>query len=200
MTKLSEVEEQRLTGTERFHYTGSPGGISVLDFWQWSASNLAENNLRGHLAEFLVASDLGVADGTRWEWADCDIWTPSEYRIEVKSAAYIQQWAQAAHSKIFFSIAPAYGWDEEAKRRTETKQRNSDAYVFCLIETKDSAVFDPLDLDQWAFYVVATNAIDDALGEQKTLSLSGVESLPHRKCKHGEIDKSLRKVLGVERL
>ncbi len=195
MTKLPELEERRLTGSEAFHRAGNPQNISVLDFWKWSASNLAANNLRGHLAEFLVASDLGVADGTRWEWSDCDIWTPNEYRIEVKSASYIQQWEQATHSKISFGIAPAYGWDYDAQRRTKKKQRNSDAYVFCVIETKDQSKFDPLDLVQWMFYVVATKEIDAELGAQKTLSLSGVEALQHIKCRHGEIAKSLRKVL-----
>lgn len=198
MAKLPEIEERRLTGSESFHHAGAPQRISVLDFWQWSASNLAANNLRGHLAEFLVAADLGVADGTRWEWADCDIWTPNEYGIEVKSASYIQQWEQATHSKISFGIAPAHGWDDEAQRRTKTKQRNSDAFVFCVIETKDQRMFDPLDLDQWVFYVVATKEIDVMFGAQNTLALSGVEALPHVKCRHGEIAKSLRKVLKVK--
>ncbi len=200
MAKLPELEPRRLTGAEPFHHGGAAENISVLEFWQWSASSLAANNLRGHLAEFLVSSDLGLADGTRQEWAECDIWTPKKFRIEVKSASYIQQWAQSALSKISFDIAPTHGWDYKKQRRISTKQRNSDAFVFCVIETRDQTTFDPLDLGQWAFYALATKEIDRKLGAQKSLSLNGLQSLAHTKCKYGGIAEALCNELRVKRL
>jgi hypothetical protein len=200
MAKLPEVKVKRLSGTEPFHCGGDPLSLSVLNFWQWASSNIAANNLRGHLAEFLVASDLGLAGETRSEWDTCDIWTPKDFRIEVKSASYIQQWQQSQHSKISFGIAPTRGWDYEKQQRTQKAQRNSDAYVFCLITTKKQKRFDPTDLKQWAFYVVATAELDAQVGAQKTLSLSALKSLRHLKCRYGEMHSAVCKVLRVNEL
>lgn len=49
-----------LTGNEHFTYEGMPAGILLNDFWAWSSSDLLNNTLRGALAEFLVASAIGV--------------------------------------------------------------------------------------------------------------------------------------------
>lgn len=200
MPKLPELKYHRLSGDENFRSGSDPLEVSVLDFWQWSASSLAANNLRGHLAEFLVTNELGLAHGVRYEWDDCDINTPLGLRIEVKSASYIQQWEQAKHSKISFGIAPTHGWDWEKQARTKTKKRNSDAYVFCLIETKDQDCFNPLDVEQWVFFVVSTSEIDKQLGPQKTMSLSTLQRLSHVECRYGGIGDALCKSLGVRAL
>lgn len=62
------IQVARKTGAEPFHTSGSPAGFDVRSFWGWAASNLAGNNLRGHLAEYLVAQDMGLAHGVRIEW------------------------------------------------------------------------------------------------------------------------------------
>lgn len=64
------------------------------DFWSWACSDLANNTMRGVLAEYLVATALDAAAGTRTEWDTVDIRTPDKWRVEVKSAAYLQSWAQ----------------------------------------------------------------------------------------------------------
>jgi hypothetical protein len=101
----------RKTGGERFHISGHSIDFNLLGFWQWSSSNLASNALRGVLAEYIVACDLGVADGVRTEWDAFDLRTPEGIKVEVKSAAYLQSWKQSAPSKICFDIRPNYGWD-----------------------------------------------------------------------------------------
>lgn len=200
MSKYPALEVPRLSGLEPFHWKSEPSPFSVANFWQWSSSGLAANNLRGHLAEFLVASDLGLADGVRYEWDSCDIWTPAGYGVEVKSAAYIQQWNQDKLSSISFGIAPAQAWDYENQSRTKSKQRNSDAFVFCLLATRDQSAFEPMDLSQWQFFVVATPELDERLGAQKTLSLNTLKSLTHLQCEFGEISPALCKALSVTKL
>ncbi len=91
MTQLAE----RKTGDEPLHIDGQPLAANVLSFWQWSASDLISNTMRGRLAEYLVACALGVADGVRVEWDAYDLRTPSGIKVEVKSAAYVQSWRQA---------------------------------------------------------------------------------------------------------
>jgi hypothetical protein len=191
-TEYPPLKTNRLSGREQFHNAGDSLGFDVLSFWQWEASKLGANNLRGHLAEYLVSRDLGLSSGTRTEWDTCDLRTPDNIRIEVKSAAYIQQWHQKKLSAISFDIAPTKGWDKVSKSRTKTKQRNSDVYVFCLIETKDQQSFDPTDLSQWVFYVLPTQRLNRRLGPQKTISLSRLKRLKPVECRHGEIEASVR--------
>lgn len=79
------------TGKEQFCYDGKSLNISLLNFWQWCDSDLLNNALRGHLAEFIVATaveaDLSLI---RNEWVEYDLLTPEGIKIEVKSAAYVQ--------------------------------------------------------------------------------------------------------------
>lgn len=44
--------------------------------------------MRGVVAEFLVACDLGIVDGFRAEWGPWDLETKSGIKVEVKSSAY----------------------------------------------------------------------------------------------------------------
>ena len=46
---------------------------------------------------------------------------------------------------------------------------------------------DPLDLSQWRFLVLATQALNDRLGEQKTLALGSLMKLEPAIVAHGEI-------------
>lgn len=186
-----ELKTDKKTGQEQFHSSSISLNFDVLSFWQWSASNLAANNLRGHLAEYLVTKALGLDSGIRSEWDSCDIRTPSGLRIEIKSAAYIQTWHQKALSKIIFNIAPALGWDSVTKQNTTTKQRNSDVYIFCLHKHQDQNTFDPTDLSQWEFYILATDIMNNKLGDQKTLSLNVLLSLSPIKCDFDNIQSTL---------
>lgn len=100
---LGALLPKRLTGGEAFHSDGrTTTDETVCSFWRWAYSTLPANNLRGHLAEFLVASALGVAKGKpRVEWDDCDL-EAHGVRIEVKSSAYLQAWKQERLSAISF--------------------------------------------------------------------------------------------------
>ena len=109
---LGAMKVKPLAGTEVFHRQGVALEHNVADFWRWAYSNLAANNLRGHLAEFLVGSDLGVTDRPRVEWADHDLRTKSGFKVEVKSAAYLQTWKQSRCSTISFGVAPTKSFND----------------------------------------------------------------------------------------
>lgn len=189
------LECEKKNGSEPFHCRGESLGFDVLSFWQWSVSNLATNNLRGHLAEYLVAYDLGLSSGIRAEWDTCDLITDAGTRIEVKSASYIQSWEQDKLSMITFGVAPAQGWDSVLQIRTKETQRNSDVFVFCLIHEKDKAVFDPTNTAQWIFYILPTSVLNEKLGMQKSISLGGLLKLEPAICQFGKINETISAVL-----
>jgi hypothetical protein len=45
----------RKTGEEQFHISTRPAGFNLLSFWQWLASDLADNVLRGSLVKSRAA-------------------------------------------------------------------------------------------------------------------------------------------------
>lgn len=196
MSDLGPIKSQAKTGDELFHAKGSVLDKNLLSFWQWSSSELVGNALRGMLAEYIVAMDLGCTDGVRQEWDAYDLETADGIKVEVKSAAYLQRWKQDDYSKIQFSIATTYGWDASTNTSSEQKVRQSDIYVFCVLKHKDQATVNPLNMEQWDFYVLPTVVLDMKLGKQKTLSLSRLMELEPLKVEHGNIGHAI-KCLGI---
>jgi len=164
--------------------------------WQWAFSNLASNALRGVLAEYIVACDLGVAGGTRTEWDAYDLKTPEGIKVEVKSAAYLQSWQQTAHSKVCFDIRPTLGWDATTNTYGTERKRQADVYVFCLLGHMDKPTLDPLDLSQWEFYVLPSHVLDARLPNQKTLGLAGLLRLGPVKAAFGDISRIIKNTFG----
>ena len=176
---------------------GQPTGVDLLSFWQWSSSDLVSNSLRGVLAEYIVASTLGCHAGVRTEWDAYDLKTESGIRIEVKSAAYLQSWAQPKFSDITFSVKPAYGWDAESNSRSKVKIRASHVYVFCILTHKDKATVNPLNMDQWIFYCIHTSDLDKAIGPQKSISLSRLMKLQPKTASYPELAEVIHSVSGL---
>ena len=49
--------------------------------------------------------------------------------------------------------------------------------MFCLLKHKERDTIDPLNMDQWEFYVVITKTLDTKLGNQKSISLNPLRKL-----------------------
>ncbi|MHB8160264.1 MAG: hypothetical protein ACYDGS_07250 [Thermoleophilia bacterium] len=193
---LGKLHVQRKTGKEKIHASGEEFFDHTLQgFWQWSGSDLVNNALRGTLAEYLVACDIGVADGTRAEWDAYDLLSREAIKIEIKSAAYLQSWAQNKLSSISFDIGPTFGWNASTNETSQEKKRQADVYIFCLFKHKKKKTVDPLDVDQWEFYVLATSLLDEKLPTQKSISLSTLLDLKPEKARFGEISVAINKVL-----
>ena len=109
---LGRLEVARKTGAERLHHEGADLGTDLLEFWQWSTSDLVSNATRGRLAEYLVARALGLGTSdVRDEWAAYDLQTPSGIKVEVKSASFLQSWHQSKPSAITFITPATRAWD-----------------------------------------------------------------------------------------
>ena len=55
---LGQVTAKPRSGDEPFHHSGRSLEFTLTDFWRWSVSDLLNNLSRGHLAEFIVASQF----------------------------------------------------------------------------------------------------------------------------------------------
>jgi len=191
MTDLGIKKTIRMTGDERLTTGGRVTDFSLLDYWQWSASDVLGNTARGCIAEFIVATALGVADQLRTEWDPFDLLTPGRIKVEVKSSAYLQSWHQEKYSKIIFGIHPAQQWDPETTLLSEDSKRRSDVYVFCLLAHKDKETVDPLNLDQWEFFVLSTKTLDEKLGNQRTIRLNSLLALNPEKTNYDGIRRAV---------
>ena len=154
---------------------------TIKDFWQWAFSRLRSDVTRGALAEFIVGRLVG-ADMMQLGSPDreYDLRMPSGLTIEVKSSAYWQEWStdggrpttpsfSGLKCRLFLAgsgFAP-------------TAEYHADLFVLSVLgrspldPPRDR--LDPLDLDQWEFYVV-TRAEFEAAGRPDRISLYAVRA------------------------
>lgn len=190
----------RRNGDEAFHNQGSALGFDLLSFWQWSASDIISNATRGVLAEYLVASALGVADKTvREEWADWDVEAPDGTRIEVKSSAFIQSWYQKCYSYISFGYAKSFGWDKKTNKQGVEKKRHADVYVFALLGHKIQKTLDLRDVSQWEFFVLPTVVLDNRTRSQDSITLKSLRGLAGESVSYSELKGAINEASRLQR-
>ena len=173
---LGPIAATRKTGDETFTVAGAEPRFTLLDFWRWSVSDLVSNATRGILAEFIVAQALGLArHDVRQEWASYDLYMPNpdDIKVEVKSAAHIQSWAQKKYSPISFQVGKRRGWDE-LNGADDVPRRHADVYVLALLDHFDQSTIDPLNLDQWRFFVVPTGFLNERVRSQHSITLASL--------------------------
>ena len=178
MNPLDKIPVELKSGKEMLRSGNEDLPWSLMDFWQWSVSDIVSNATRGRFAEFIIATAIGSDLKTvRDEWQAFDLETKDNIKIEVKSAAYLQSWFQKKLSSISFSIKPSRHWDNTTNIQAKTSKRHGDIYVFCLLKHMDKATIDPLNLDQWEFYVLATRQIDNYKRSQHSITLKSLQKL-----------------------
>lgn len=204
MTHLPPIEPKRKSGHEPFHAGGEVLGFDLLEFWRWSTSDLVSNATRGVLAEFLVAKALGLApDAVRKEWDAFDIATPEGIKVEVKSAALVQSWHQRDYSTIQFSVKPTRGWSAATNRQEKTARRHANVYVLAFLAHRDQATLDPMDVEQWEFFVLSRQFLDARKRSQYSITLSTLRKLAFEAHTYAQLGRAVRDVaqanLGPER-
>lgn len=175
------------SGQESFQFEGKTIPVDLLNFWQWSHSDLLSNTLRGQLAEFIVSTAIGLENTQRIEWDAYDLQTLKGLKIEVKSSAYLQSWIQKKESLIRFGISETLGWDATTNTYASAISRQTNLYVFCLYTHKDKLTANPLDLDHWLFYLLPTTILNQHLPQQKTISLSRLLKFKPVNCGYGQL-------------
>jgi hypothetical protein len=77
--------------------------------------------------------------------------------------------ASKDYSKIIFSIRKTKYYDENTIIEAQDSKRQADVYIFCLLKHKVQETLDPLDLEQWNFYILPTNVIDKEMKDSKQI-------------------------------
>ena len=175
MMGLPELDITPKSGQEEFHVGGEPVGFNLLCFWRWYVSDILSNVTRGIVAEYVVAQALGVACKVRAEWDKFDLKTRHCISVEVKSSAYIQRWRQKELSKPRFNVSSSRGWESSTGHTEDESRHQADVYVFTLLAHREKETVDPLNLEQWEFYVLPRSTVA-ALG-QKTMGIGTLRKL-----------------------
>ena len=143
----------RLTGAERL------GNATVADFWRWALGDLRMNTARGYLGEYLVAQALQDASPIRIEWGPWDVTAADGTLVEVKTTGRLQSWALkklSTPSWSFKSVRTSRVWSETAGDYVAVDPSTRvHVWVFALQTQEDPERYDPLDIDQWTFRVMA---------------------------------------------
>lgn len=189
-----------LSGDEHLIFDGMPINRLLSDFWKWNSSDLLNNTMRGSFAEFIVATALDLdLTQSHIDWESYDLTGKNGERIEVKCSAYLQSWYPKDNpqkkSRIIFSIAPALEWlADECKYKPNSLMRHSDLYVFCHYKSVERKPENPLNLDNWDFYVLATYKIDAIFGEQCAVSLKSLQTRGNPiACNYGNLSNAIAK-------
>jgi len=194
---LGRMNATRKEGRESFHSNGRQLPFDLLSYWQWSASDLVSNATRGIVAEYIVACALGLAkNGVRDEWAAYDLETPSGIKIEVKSAAYLQSWHQERLSPVKFVVPKTRAWDADTNTQSQESKRQADVYVFALLVHTDKETVDPLNIDQWHFYVLPTAVLDARKRSQHSITLKSLEKLCSEPTTYDELPRAVENCIG----
>lgn len=140
---------------------------TVLDFWSWCYSIIANDPIKGHFAEWMVGKLLGypMEPGGWVEGANWDLMSPEGIKIEVKAAAYWQAWKlrvtnggwRQPNDQDFAKLTPIKFsglYRRPSTGKVMDADFKSDLYVFCLQHQKDAAKWDAMDLSQWSFYML----------------------------------------------
>jgi hypothetical protein len=191
--RYPQIEVTKKEGTERFENADMK--VRLLDYWSWAHSDLSSNAERGKFAEYLVAMAMNCADGVSEEWGSYDVHTPEDIKIEVKTSAYLQTWAQNELSAIRFSIKPFRAWDAATSSYDNEVKRQADVYVFCLENCREQNNLNPLDLTQWDFYPVLSATLNEAVGNQRTMGISALLNLGAKRCAYSELRRSILEMI-----
>lgn len=184
-----------MTGDEKFRFREGFLNETVKDFWAWSMSRLLADGPRADLAEFIVNTALGAdTSNAKRGWGECDI-LYNGIRIEIKCSSVLQAWERKTPAKPVFSIGKTLNCDimetetgyEYVGRDGLPAERRSELYVFCLFANGDRETADPMDLEQWKFYIVPTKVINEKCRDKRSISLNGLARLGYSPVNYCEI-------------
>jgi hypothetical protein len=167
----------------------------VSDFWQWAYSDLLQNTTRGVLAEYIVAVLLGVDKTPRNPWLPFDLKLNDGTTIEVKTMSRLQAWAQKQLSDPKVVISEKRSWNPDTGILEQTPSLNADIYVICYFTSEEHLAADPLNLDQWIFFVLVKKEVGEVLKMSKSISLKALNKMNKRPLKAPELQNEISRLV-----
>lgn len=156
------------TGGEQFTFTPKR---SLKDFWAWAYSDLLQNTTRGVLAEYILAVLLGIDDTPRNPWDAYDLKLEDGTTIEVKTMSKLQGWVQKKLSEPRVILSPTRAWDPLTGEMKIEPTFNADIYIFCYYHFDSHEKANPLDMEQWLFFIMSQSQLISVLNGRKSVSL-----------------------------
>ena len=186
-----------MIGTEKFTFNQQDLPFDVTEFWKFHYSNIY--NQHDKIAEFIVSRALGITEPHNdLYWTLWDI-SYRDKRIEVKETSYFHSFNEdgVVSKQRVFSIAKAHGdYDAEISGNKDFCRQN-DVYVFCLNTGDTKASSNPLNLNNWEFYIVPTAFLNQHCGEQKTISLGRIRNFGFLPKRYDEIKAEVDLILNA---
>ena len=167
-----------ISPVKQFHFDGKEASIggntrTALDFWRWGYSDLVQNVNRGILAEYIVAWALDLDNKPRNPWEPCDLITKDGKRIEVKSTGYLQSWDYGTKPNPRFVIRERQRWTDKGLEKDA--EYNADVYVLTYHKQQDRDKLDPMNLEQWDFWIFSKDDIINLLKGRKSISIAQLQ-------------------------
>lgn len=179
------------------HFVGGPESINnktVCDFWQWSFSDLMQNTTRGILAEYIVATLLEIDDNVRNPWYPFDLQLTDGRTIEIKTMSLLQAWKQKQLSTPKIVLVPTRKWEPETGEMEKESSFNAEIYIVCYFKARDHKLANPLDLNQWDFFVFTKKHIIQVLNGRKSISLKTLEKKGIKPVKAQDLQKIVQSI------
>jgi len=66
--------------------------------------------------------------------------------------------------------------------------------VFCLLKHKDKNTLNPLDLDQWEFYILEASVLNERYSTRNSIGLANLQKLNPCKARYEEIAPCVEEV------
>ena len=124
-------------------------------------------------------------------WGAYDIEAPDGSKVEVKFADYVQSCYQKEPSKIQFGIRTTFEWTTQENAFGQERKRQSDVYVFSLLAQKYKTQVNPIDVDQWEFYIIPTTVINSEFDDRQSISLRQVKKYS-KACKISQLADAIK--------
>ncbi|MBO5476776.1 MAG: hypothetical protein J6A15_03360 [Clostridia bacterium] len=177
----------------KFVFEDKEMDFGIVELWEQKYSNIY--NMQETIAEFLVERALGLEKSFNSDyWTLYDI-LYRDYRIEVKETGYYHPWNEEGNISLqrVFGITKANSNYEDNTKENKYERQN-DIYVFCLNTGKDKETSNPMNINNWKFYIIPTAVINKQCGNNKTISLNRVKNLA-REVQYNEIKEVIDNII-----
>lgn len=186
-----------MNGNEKFVFNNLDLEFGMLEFWQTKFSDVY--NIQEYMAEFLVERALGINKSHNTEsWTLFDI-LYNDYRIEIKQTGYYHPWNKDGKiSQVRrFGITKAYS--KKGKSDDVLYERQNDIYVFCLNKGETKETSNPLNVNNWEFYVISTKIINEKCNNYKSIGLEKVRKLT-KAISYDKLKETIDKIIEIDKL
>lgn len=159
---INHINIEKKSGGEAFRYNNKYLPYTLKDFWSFQYSNLISSKIRDDISKFIVAKALNITD-RKFEYFDGhDLTSKEGIPIDVRSASYITSLGEKAPKEIEFKIY----------KNGDIKKLQGFIYIFCLLSHESKEDLDPLNINQWEFYITTRSNLEKILeGSDEKITL-----------------------------